>query len=97
MKSAIFSGLVNHSRSTPVAHRFQFRLFMMYLDLGELDGLTEPRCFLGGKLPAKQTLVGLAKAYLQAGRRIVERAKHRPGEEEEDADRDDRQQKVHPA
>jgi DUF1365 family protein len=37
MKSAIFRGWVRHRRRTPVNHEFRYPLFMMYLDLGELD------------------------------------------------------------
>ena len=37
MKSAIFEGSVRHRRMSPVPHAFGYRLFMMYLDLAELD------------------------------------------------------------
>jgi len=37
--SCIYEGRVNHSRSAPTAHRFSYRLFMMYLDLDELPTL----------------------------------------------------------
>ncbi len=37
MNSAIFEGWVRHRRLTPVEHAFRYRLFMMYLDLAELD------------------------------------------------------------
>jgi len=37
MHSSIFSGQVSHSRKSPLAHAFRYRLFMMYLDLAELD------------------------------------------------------------
>lgn len=37
MHSSIFSGLVSHSRKTPLQHSFRYRLFMMYLDLDELE------------------------------------------------------------
>jgi len=36
-QSAIYEGWVRHRRSLPKKHEFQYRLFMMYLDLGELD------------------------------------------------------------
>jgi len=36
MHSCIFSGQVNHSRTSPLGSGFRFRLFMMYLDLDEL-------------------------------------------------------------
>lgn len=37
MNSAIYSGQVWHQRLSPKAHAFQYRVFMMYLDLAELD------------------------------------------------------------
>jgi len=37
MNSAIFSGQVRHRRMQPTGHEFVYRLFMMYLDLSELD------------------------------------------------------------
>lgn len=37
MKSAIYRGAVHHARSHPRLHRFRYRMFMMYLDLEELD------------------------------------------------------------
>ncbi|HEX7047485.1 MAG TPA: DUF1365 domain-containing protein [Gammaproteobacteria bacterium] len=35
--SAIYEGTVMHRRHAPMQHAFQYRLFMLYLDLGELD------------------------------------------------------------
>ncbi|MGI9238012.1 MAG: DUF1365 domain-containing protein [Woeseiaceae bacterium] len=43
MKSCIYEGQVSHTRTTPVLHRFRYRLFMMYLDLEELPTLFEHR------------------------------------------------------
>lgn len=40
MESCIYEGQVRHTRTTPVLHRFRYRMFMMYLDLDEL-----PRVF----------------------------------------------------
>ncbi len=37
MHSAIYRGWVRHRRFAPRAHAFGYRLFMMYLDLAELD------------------------------------------------------------
>lgn len=45
MHSSIFSGQVSHSRTSPRAHSFQYRLVMMYLDLGELDRVFKGRWF----------------------------------------------------
>jgi DUF1365 family protein len=37
MHSAIYQGLLRHRRFTPRKHYFCYRIFMMYLDLDELD------------------------------------------------------------
>ena len=39
MRSRIYFGKVSHSRHQPVSHRFNYRTFMMYLDLDELPTL----------------------------------------------------------
>ncbi len=39
MNSGIYEGRVRHRRSAPVENSFEYRLFMMYLDLEELPGL----------------------------------------------------------
>ncbi|MGB5456089.1 MAG: DUF1365 domain-containing protein [Gammaproteobacteria bacterium] len=39
MKSCIYEGRVRHRRFTPRRHAFNYRLYMMYLDLDELPGL----------------------------------------------------------
>ena len=40
--SAVYEGTVRHRRFEPVAHEFSYRLFLMYLDLGELPGVLDP-------------------------------------------------------
>ncbi len=45
MKSAIFEGSVNHRRQNPVAHGFRYSMFMVYLDLAELDTVFNRRWF----------------------------------------------------
>ncbi|MDH3389749.1 MAG: DUF1365 domain-containing protein [Gammaproteobacteria bacterium] len=37
MHSAIYRGYLRHRRFTPNAHQFSYQVFMMYLDLDELD------------------------------------------------------------
>jgi DUF1365 family protein len=37
MMSCIFEGQLKHRRYTPVEHEFEYRLFMLYLDLAEID------------------------------------------------------------
>jgi len=40
-RSAIYTGWLRHRRHAPKPHRFRYRLFMLYLDLDELDGLMD--------------------------------------------------------
>jgi DUF1365 family protein len=40
--SAIYEGTVRHRRFEPVGHEFSYRLFLTYLDLGELPELLDP-------------------------------------------------------
>lgn len=51
-KSAIYCGQVRHRRNQPVVHDFDYRLFMMYLDLAELPGLFSGRWFWSARRPA---------------------------------------------
>ena len=39
MQSAIYKGILQHCRHYPKRHFFQYRVFMMYLDLTELDAV----------------------------------------------------------
>ncbi|NIW24991.1 MAG: DUF1365 family protein, partial [Gammaproteobacteria bacterium] len=43
MNSAIYEGRVRHRRFSPAAHAFAYRLFMVYLDLSELDAVFSTR------------------------------------------------------
>ncbi len=52
MKSAIFEGQVRHRRMQPRGHEFVYRLFMMYLDLSELDTVFKRRWFWSAGKPA---------------------------------------------
>lgn len=45
LNSAIYTGLVHHRRFTPTPHQFQYRVFMMYLDLDELPQIFTSRWF----------------------------------------------------
>jgi DUF1365 family protein len=40
--SALYEGTVRHRRFEPVEHEFSYRLFLMYLDLGELPEVLDP-------------------------------------------------------
>ena len=52
MQSCIYEGRVSHTRSRPVFHRFDYRLFQMYLDLDELPTLFGGRWFWSCRRPA---------------------------------------------
>jgi len=41
--SAIYAGTVRHRRHTPHAHAFTYGLFMMYVDLAEIERLFQRR------------------------------------------------------
>jgi len=43
MHSAIYVGRLDHRRLRPVEHGFRYRLFMLYLDLAELDSVFKGR------------------------------------------------------
>jgi len=45
MHSCIYEGRVRHTRTSPVLHRFAYRMFMMYLDLDELPEVFRRRWF----------------------------------------------------
>lgn len=52
MHSSIFSGQVSHWRKSPVGHSFRYRVFMMYLDLDELDQVFAGRWLWSTRRPA---------------------------------------------
>lgn len=52
MDSCIYEGRVSHTRSSPALHRFEYRIFMLYLDLSELPELFEKRWLWSASRPA---------------------------------------------
>ena len=52
MNSCLYEGRVFHRRYVPVAHRFEFPLFMVYLDLAELPDAFEGRWLWSSRRPA---------------------------------------------
>jgi len=52
MHSAIYEGRVRHRRMRPVNHEFSYRLFMVYLDLAELESVFDGRWFWSARRPA---------------------------------------------
>lgn len=50
LQSAIYHGWVQHRRFSPTQHVFKYQVFMMYLDLAELDEVFDgSRCWSVGK------------------------------------------------
>jgi DUF1365 family protein len=52
VKSCVYRGTVAHARRTPKRHTFRYRLFMMYLDLDELDEVFRGRWLWSTRRPA---------------------------------------------
>ena len=52
MNSRIFEGWVRHRRNAPRPHAFRYRVYLMYLDLAELDELFANRWLWSAKRPA---------------------------------------------
>ena len=51
MHSSIYEGLVVHNRYSPIKHVFTYTLFMLYLDLDELETVFKKRFLWSTKLP----------------------------------------------
>lgn len=49
--SCLYHGQVTHTRHVPFRHSFQYRLFMVYLDLSELDAVFRRRWFWSARRP----------------------------------------------
>lgn len=52
MNSCIYRGTVTHVRRSPKRHAFTYELFMMYLDLDELDSVFDGRWLWSTRRPA---------------------------------------------
>jgi uncharacterized protein len=52
MRSCVYNGWVRHRRLAPTEHEFRYRLFMMFLDLGELPALFDRYWLWSGRRPA---------------------------------------------
>jgi len=50
--SAVYEGWVRHRRFEPVGHEFRYRIFLMYLDLGELPRVLDPYPLYSARRPA---------------------------------------------
>ncbi len=52
LHSCIYVGSVHHRRRTPAEHAFRYRIFMLYLDLGEVDQVFRRRLLWSTARPA---------------------------------------------
>jgi DUF1365 family protein len=52
MNSRIYEGWVRHRRNVPTQHDFRYRMFLMYLDLAELDSVFAGRWLWSARKPA---------------------------------------------
>jgi uncharacterized protein len=52
MNSCLYEGSVNHHRVAPMIHAFRYRLFLVYVDLAELDELFGKRGIWSTRWPA---------------------------------------------
>jgi DUF1365 family protein len=52
MHSALYTGVLRHRRFAPRGHQFSYRLFMMYVDLAELDEVFRGRWLWSVRRPA---------------------------------------------
>ena len=50
--TCFYEGIVRHRRWTPFPHTFRFRLFLVYVDLGELEGVFGRRGAWSARAPA---------------------------------------------
>ncbi|MGH7723580.1 MAG: DUF1365 domain-containing protein [Candidatus Dormibacteria bacterium] len=51
-QSCVYQGSVRHRRRSPTEHSFRYRVFMLYLDLAELDSVFSGRLLWSTKRPA---------------------------------------------
>jgi DUF1365 family protein len=78
MHSCIYEGRVTHHRYSPVDHAFQYRLFMVFLDLAEVPALQErprvisPRRFAGASFLRDDHLKQTSGSLGEAVRAIAE-------------------------
>lgn len=52
MNTCLYEGVVTHARNQPVRHAFQYRLYMVYVDLAELDEILWRRGLWSTRWPA---------------------------------------------
>ena len=55
MNSCLYEGRVRHRRRGPVEHAFAYDVFLLYLDLAELDDVFRGRMLWSTRRPALAT------------------------------------------
>jgi len=85
MKSALYTGWIQHRRFGPARNAFRYRLFMSYIDLAELPGLFDRRWLWSARRPAlawfrRADFLGPAEVPLDTAVRdlVAERTGARP-------------------
>ena len=85
MRSCLYEGTVIHCRFTPIEHSFAYRLFLVYVDLAEMDSLFGRRGCWSTRWPAlarfrrADYLGDAARPLADCVRELVEqRTGHRP-------------------
>ncbi len=79
MQSCLYEGQVTHCRLEPVTHRFRYRLYMAYLDLGEWRASAEVRRVISDRRFAAASFVptdhlqGVAESLEEGIRELVAR------------------------
>ncbi|MBH30399.1 MAG: DUF1365 domain-containing protein [Candidatus Marinimicrobia bacterium] len=66
MNSAIYTGNIFHQRFQPIEHHFNYKIFMAYIDLDEIDSLMPRSFFWGVNRPALISF--FSKDYLSEGK-----------------------------
>lgn len=83
MHSALYLGRVRHRRFRPRTHAFAYRLFMVYVDLGELDRLFRGRWLWSARRPALAWLRRgdyLGDPHVPLEQAVRDRVEHETGE-----------------
>jgi uncharacterized protein len=85
MKSALYTGWIQHRRFGPAKNAFRYRIFMSYLDLAELPRVFERRWFWSARRPAiawfrRADFLGPAHVPLDEAVRalVLQRTGHKP-------------------
>ncbi|MDA0657374.1 MAG: DUF1365 domain-containing protein [Planctomycetota bacterium] len=87
MNSCLYSGFVSHRRSSPVANRFRYPLYMLYLDLAEFDRISRECSLVSSRRFAPFCVRGVDHPQLRDGARSSSASNEVSGNAEEWANR----------